>query len=384
MRALLVTPVLLAAFCLGGADAVAQGADALSSEINELRAQRAQINTVLRALNGVNKSIAIKQGEIDSTQKSMGTLVAEQNRARAQLKRFRDIEDQNPEVIQPEKMRAAEDENRQASRRVSEAKAKIGALELQLIELRSTQNRRGVELEQQRAPYEARIDSITDRQLAERIRGMQVKRAVEATGTASCEEVKLSECRQLSQKNAELKASEQGSVVVVESLTEIKNFKLTKEELRSVVSASLSDIRILEQKLIDETRYRTRISASVTPAVGGAFRQQLRASVRSEIVARLGGELDGGTSVATAAPVAAPADAADAAADDATARREEQRRLAQQRKLDEEKRQLDVERQQLAERRRREEAERVEQERRDREAAEASARRRRGTYTPTF
>jgi hypothetical protein len=208
----------------------------------------------------------------------------------------------------------------------------------------------------------------------EQVRGLQVKKTTEATGRAACDQVTLSQCRQLSQKNAELKASEQGSVVVVDSMTEVKNFKLSKEELRSVVSATLSDVRVIEQKLVDEQYYQTRISATVVPAISPTLRQQLRQSARSELISKAGGPLNyalAGPALLSPPPNSAPRE---------DAGRETARYQDQQRRLEEERRRLEYERQELVNRQRREEAERIERDRRER----ADSDRRKRTFTPTF
>jgi hypothetical protein len=84
-----------------------------------------------------------------------------------------------------------------------------------------------------------------------------------------------------------------GSVVVVDSLTEVKNFKLTKEELRSEVRATLTNKEVLKQQMInDSTAFETRIRATVVPAIGSSLRQELKGATRSEVIARVGGPLN--------------------------------------------------------------------------------------------
>jgi len=215
---------------------------------------------------------------------------------------------------------------------------------------------------------------LADRTVDDQIRALQVRKTTQAVGKAACDQLTLSQCRQASQKNAELRASELGSVVVVDSMTEVKNFKLSKEELRSVVSATLSDVQILEQKLVDEQYYQTKISATVVPAISPTLRQQMHKSARAEVVSKAGGPLDysmAGTALLSPPPSEAPREDTGREA----ARQEEQRR-----RLDEERRRLEYERQQLVERQRREEAERIERERRERNERD----RRSKTFTPVF
>ena len=368
-------PLILVATCFWGAEAAAQRPAVTNDEIRDLRAQRGRLEGKLKELSSQNKSILAKQAEINSTKASLSRLQSDNERAGRQLETLQEVERKNPGSIQPEKLRASEEENRRTYHALSDARSRVGKLEAQLIDVRSSVIQENADFEQLRREYESRIDALTDRQVEERIAAFQVKKTTEATGTAACEQLTLTACRQMSQKNAELKASEQGSVVVIDSMTEVKNFKLTKEELRSVVSATLSDVRVIEQKLVNEQYYQTRISATVVPAISPTLRQQLQDGARAELLAKAGGPLD--YSLAGAALLSPPSDTREDSSRD-VARQEDQRR-----RLEDERRRLEQEREQLVLRQRREEAERIERERRERNLAEQRKRQSR-TFTPTF
>lgn len=366
-------PLMLWVTCFVGAEAAAQGSAVSNDDIRDLRAQQQRLEEKLKTLGEQSKTIFAIQAEIDSTRASLGRLQANNERAGKRLEALQDVERKNPDSIQPEKLREAEEENRRTYRALTDARDNIGKLESRLLDIRMSVVQENATFDQLRREHEGRIDALVHRQVEERTRALQVKKSVEATGTAGCEQLTLAACRQLSQKNAELKASEQGSVVVIDSMTEVRNFKLTKEELRSTVSALLSDVTVLEQKLVDEQYYQTRISATVTPAISPALRRQLRESARSDLMARLGEPLN--YSIAGVALLSAPRDTSEDAGQEA-ARQEEQRR-----RLEDERRRLEQERLQLAERRRQEEAERLERERREREI---TAERKKRSFTPTF
>jgi len=363
---------LLVAFLSGG-HAWAQRTAVTAEDIRDLRAQRAGLETKLKALSEKSKAIAAKQGEINSTKAALSRLQAENERAGQRLETLQDVERKNPESIQPEKLKAAEDDNRRSYRTLTEARRRVSKLESELIDVRSSVVQENADFEHARREYVGRVDVLTDRQVEERIQAFQVKKTTEASGIASCEQVTLTACRQLSQKNAELKASEQGSVVVIDSMTEVKNFKLSKEELRSVVSATLSDVRVLEQKLVNEQYYQTRISATVSPAISPTLRQQLRDGARAELLAKAGGPLDYSL---TGSVLLTPPPASDSEGSGRDVARQEE----QGRRLEEERRRLEAERAQLAERQRRDEAERIERERREKDGQQ----RRKQTFTPTF
>lgn len=367
-------PLLMLGVAALGGEAWAQRSSASPTEIRELQDQRARLESTLRTLSVKSKDISAKQNEINATKSSLGRLQRDNESAAKNLESLQDVERRRPGSINEQALRSAEQENRRTYAALDNARKNIGKLESELIDLRSAVVQENADFELASRSYENRLDVLADRMVEDQVRGLQVKKTTEATGRAACDQVTLSQCRQLSQKNAELKASEQGSVVVVDSMTEVKNFKLSKEELRSVVSATLSDVRVLEQKLVDEQYYQTRISASVVPAISPSLRQQLRQSARAELIAKAGGPLD--YALAGPALISPPPGSGtreDTARD--TARYDEQ-----QRRIEEERRRLEYERQELANRQRREEAERAAREQRER----ADADRKKRLFTPTF
>ncbi len=358
-----VFPLIVVLGSVLGGQAWAQGAPVSPDEVRDLRAQRGRLVTALKALSVKSKSIAAKQSEIDGTRGSLNRLQRDNESASKNLEQLQDQERRIPGSINQQALRDAEQENRRTYHALAEARKNIGKLESELIDLRSSVVQENADFEQASRSYENRIDVLADRMVDAQVRGLQVRKTTQATGRAACDQLTLSQCRQASQKNAELKASEQGSVVVVDSMTEVKNFKLSKEELRSVVSATLSDVQVLEQRLIDEQYYQTKISATVVPAISPTLRQQMHKGARAELVSKAGGPLDysmAGTALLSPPPSQTPRE--DAA-------RETARQAEQQRRL-----------RQLVERQRREEAERIERARRERNERD----RRSKTFTPVF
>ena len=367
-------PLMILALSVFGGEAWAQRSSVTQEEIRDLQQRRARLESTLKTLSNKSQGITAKQNEIDATKASLGRLQRENESASKNLESLQDLERKRPGSINEQALRSAELDNRRTYAALTSARKNIGTLESELIDLRSSVVQENADFEMASRNYEGRLDVLADRMVDEQVRGLQVQKTTQATGRAACDNLTLTQCRQLSQKNAELKASEQGSVVVVDSMTEVKNFKLSKEELRSVVSATLSDVRVLEQKLVDEQYYQTRISATVVPAISPTLRQQLRQTARTELITKAGGPLDYSTAgAALITPPPTEVQREDPGRE--LARQEEQRR-----RLEEERRRLEYERQELANRQRREEAERIARERAERDAAD----RRKRTFTPTF
>jgi hypothetical protein len=136
------------------------------------------------------------------------------------------------------------------------------------------------------------VDRVVETQLQERLRVLQVKKEVTVTEKVACGDDSIPVCKERSKKAAEQKASETGSVVFVNSLTEVKNFKLSKEDIRSEVQATLSNKVFTNQHMVGETEYETTITANVEPAIGDSLREQMAGAVRSQVYDIIGGRID--------------------------------------------------------------------------------------------
>jgi hypothetical protein len=68
---------------------------------------------------------------------------------------------------------------------------------------------------------------------------------------------------------------------------------LSKEEVRSEVSATLSNKEVLSQKMIGEAEgWEASIKAKVNPVIGDALRDQMAEGARAEIYSTVGGKVD--------------------------------------------------------------------------------------------
>ena len=113
-----------------------------------------------------------------------------------------------------------------------------------------------------------------------------------ATEKVSCGDDSIPACKERSKKASELKASEMGSVVFVNSLTEVKNFKLSKEVLRSEVQATLSNQVFTNQQMVGDAEYQTTITANVEPVIGDTLRAQMAEVIRAQVYVIVGGKID--------------------------------------------------------------------------------------------
>lgn len=104
-------------------------------------------------------------------------------------------------------------------------------------------------------------DSISE----ELKRQLEQEKVVGAKGEASFGEVTndVRKCQALALERAKRNAAEQGSAVLINSLTEVENFQLTRDEIRSRVQAIVIGYEVLDQGFVGESGYFYKIRAKV-------------------------------------------------------------------------------------------------------------------------
>jgi len=148
------------------------------------------------------------------------------------------------------------------------------------------------DIQSMRLPFDRDLHQTSDLLMNERLKSRQANKEITATAKIPCGDESIQSCKARSVKAAELKAVEMGSVVFVSSLTEINNYKLTKEDLRSEVQAILTNKRYSNQHLIGEAEYETTVTANVEAVIGKGLQKQMSDNIRQDIMNQLGGNID--------------------------------------------------------------------------------------------
>jgi hypothetical protein len=262
-------------------------------QISDLREQRSLLDSKVKELGKIGRDIDASRSAMDAGTSAIKRLEVESNQARTSLEKLQVFDRENPGEIPPEKLRAAETRHQKAFQALKQSKESRSNAEDKINnELNVNADIQYSEFLRLKSSFEREVDRVVDEQLQDRIRQIQVGKAVEVTERVACGDDSIPVCKERSKKAAEQKASERGSVVFINSMTEIKNFKLSKEELRSEVQATLSDKVFSNQHMVGETEYETTIKATVMPAISDALRKQMAEGIRTEVYIMVGGKVE--------------------------------------------------------------------------------------------
>jgi len=257
------------------------------NEIGSLRNSSIELAAIRKDLTKIrNKRDAIE----DKLQREEGTLQllqSKENHRKQEYRKLLKIVSDNPDLDLDNKVSEKKDLYNSQKKLVDDQKAKIREIEGYLAKYNNRYREKKSEIVPLEKGYTSLKKAIIDKELKKRIRSYKISKKVTATGTYSCGDLKVSECKARARKNAEQVAVEQGSSVLINSMTEVKNFQLSKEIIRSEIGATLSDIKVKKKGWKGDDTWSVTITALVTPRLSKRFKTEMSANIEDDLNSKL-------------------------------------------------------------------------------------------------
>lgn len=276
---------IIVAMCfLGGVNAFAD-----DEELKLLQTKLQELKDLNAELDKANMGYSTAQIELNTAQTKLGTLKSRVEVERETLDELRNTEAKFPDIDFSDKINAQRTQWRTAN------KAYLSEQEyVRVLSDKAAQDKKTYDLAvNKRKGLQRTIDRMSDdlaeKQLNAELAQIRKPQNIRVSAVETCSlSMTKDACMDKARVKAERDAAEQGSLVVVDTVTEVKNFNLTKDEARSRVSARISDIRIIKQSYDltpDKTGWRVEyeISALVTPAITEQMRNELKQQVISSL-----------------------------------------------------------------------------------------------------
>lgn len=259
--------------------------------MSELNNKRPALFALIKDLNASKSRIATLQAERNAADESLSQAQTRSREARDNLEKKQKYDRENPGEI-TDKLNVAGEQNRQAASALKSAKENLANIERSLIAANVTGAAQFVEFKRLQQDFEGHLKALVDYQLQHKVEALQIAKVVEAKGVVSCGDDAVRICKDKSRKEAEKKATEQGSIIDFSAFTEVENFQLTKEEIRSEVHATLSSEEILSQKYSDEASSAvTEIRVKVDPVISPSLRKRMADAIRDDLLKQSGGPI---------------------------------------------------------------------------------------------
>jgi len=255
-------------------------AEALQNKYKELRNIELEFKKRQTDFNSIEQELTNKMAILEASRKKLIQLTRERSEAQKRLARLQQVDRENPDFGLGAKVAAEQSQHQSAHLEVKEEEKRKNVLIQEIDTIRLLKDHEISALKKISGNLTIIRDSIVEQLLQQNI--SQLQRAQEYVGTKEvfCGELEtVQSCRLRAKKEAELNASEKGSVVVIEHVSEIKNFKIQKDEVRSEVRAQLSNIRIMDKGWTGDNSYRYQVKAHVSPIISDSLRNQMRKSI---------------------------------------------------------------------------------------------------------
>lgn len=300
----------------------ASALSAQSPELTELAQIRARMVQQQDHVNSIRKQISEQEIEISRAKDALGRLDNERTKKSDDLEKLQALDRAAPQLGLGQKVLQAMSERDSAVQAHEDGKVRLRGLEQKREEITAEAAKATIDVRETERKFSDLLDAIVERELAARIQRMTVTKPVTAEATVPCGDESVERCKDRAVEKAKENAATMGSVVAVETVTEVVNFQLSKDQIRSEVGATLSGVEVLEARWAGDTGRYAKIRATVTPMVPTSLRQTMKDGIRREVLAGIGGETrmtftplpsapsgsaTGGTPAPAVAPVAAPA-----------------------------------------------------------------------------
>lgn len=241
----------------------------ITAKTGDLRQQQQVVSDMQKDRNAIEREVRQLQVR----------LVGQQAQMERALKQFR--ERQELVIIHPELSTKVEQE------RYAGSKRDYDALELELANAEARLGLVDADLESARrsvALIESGLQELKDKMAELNFalfrQQMEGERTVKARGEASCGQMSISDCMRTAMEVAQRNAAESGSVVIIDSFTEIRDFQLERDDIRSRMQAIMLSHEVLDQGFIGTTGFFYEISAVVKGQIPVEFYDDFKKMAR--------------------------------------------------------------------------------------------------------
>lgn len=251
----------------------------------DLDSNQAKHKKLLADLTGRQQEVIRLGGEVDSRQTAQSIRKKD---VETSLKNLSEIE-----KIYPAGSAELEKAQRNERDRYSENKAAYEAGEKELQDLMAKLQKAERDERELRAGLNGNIKerNALKRELGdlkyEIIKGkIEKEQVIETIGEVSCGKLSINECKAMALEQAKRNAAEQGSAVLVDSVTEVKDFQLTEDVVKTRVRAFVLSHEVLDKGFVGDSGYYYKIKAVVKGQVPPDLKDQLTGALEEEEMVR--------------------------------------------------------------------------------------------------
>ena len=260
---------------------------AYASDAERLNEKQKQLKQQYIELERNNLGYMTKKIELETTESKLRRLKRNAAKERRALDDMIEAQSKSPDVDYSDKIESQRAVWRKANKTYISQKEYV-----ELLHDKFSDNKIQYKVTQQKIvnmqqSINDMVKSMADSELSKQMRDLRKSQQIKITAVETCSlTVTKDDCIDKARVRAERDAAERGSLVVIDAVTEVKNFNLTKDEVRSRVSARISNIQVFKKTFdlnAEKSGWRVEygITATVTPAIHDEMRSQLKSQIIS-------------------------------------------------------------------------------------------------------
>lgn len=267
--------------------------NAIASDMDALHAKRSQLNQLYVQLERINIGYTTKKVELEATESKIRRLKRDAQTERRTLDNLIKAQEKPSGSDYSEQIESQRQEWRKVNKLYLSQKEYVRILYDKVSDEKIQYEVTRQKVENLQHSINSLLDAAANTEIDRRLKDLKKSQIVRVETVEICSlPVTKDKCIEKARIRAERDAAEQGSLVVVDAVTEVKNFNLTKDEARSRVSARLSNINVFKKSYdltADKTNWRVEygFTATVTPAINEGMRNQLKQQTIATYIAGL-------------------------------------------------------------------------------------------------
>ena len=278
------------AVLLAGGSVVAQAKGLLDQKSKQsLMVVVGNVNAAVERFDALVNQQGSAGAQLVALEAKLQALGKELQEAQNRRRRLEDLDIQDPGSVNPaslQRLRAQTDslvnDRRELISKINVLKANSAAGSAEREELR-------LQVARAQGEYDTLVNFFIDKEIERRRGDLEKTTRVRVSAEVGCEDLTVRDCRARAIKEAERKAAERGSVVFMDSVTEINNMRISRDQIKTTANAKLERVEVHKQGFINDTTYQVELSADVTTRVVDELLTDLRQSIKRTVEVEVGG-----------------------------------------------------------------------------------------------
>lgn len=221
--------------------------------------------------------------DIQSSETRLNALAKEKINASDTLENLQRIDRENPALGLSDKVKESRERNRKSHELFSNETDNLNELKSQQISFKNDVKGKIHLLNSIRGEIQQVQQNLVAAKAQSQIERFNKTTTVEGYAEVGCGDESPRQCQSRAKRNAERNATEKGSVVLVDAATNIVDFELAQDDIKTEVQAQLSNVEVLKRGWVGDTSYMFRIRADVTPIISNNMRHKIEVSIASSL-----------------------------------------------------------------------------------------------------